>query len=278
MQIFNKKKYLVKYLSTLSKNQSVGFVATMGSLHSGHLSLIQSSKSICSITICSIFINPTQFNNIEDFKNYPKDYNNDVKLLENIDCDILYVPQTKDIYEEKIESRKYDLGKIAENLEGEYRPGHFDGVATVVDKLFNIIKPQVAFFGEKDLQQLQVIRTLVKVTNRNIDIVGVKTIRESNGLAKSSRNKLLSKEQIKESAIIFKCLQYCKLNKDSKIKDLKLYVENQFLKNKKFTLEYIEFIEINNFNKITEWGECKTNAICIAAYINNVRLIDNIIL
>ena len=278
MQIFNKKKYLVKYLSTLSKNQSVGFVATMGSLHSGHLSLIQSSKSICSITICSIFINPTQFNNIEDFKNYPKDYINDVKLLENIDCDILYVPQTKDIYEEKIESRKYDLGKIAENLEGEYRPGHFDGVATVVDKLFNIIKPQVAFFGEKDLQQLQVIRTLVKVTNRNIDIVGVKTIRESNGLAKSSRNKLLSKEQIKESAIIFKCLQYCKLNKDSKIKDLKLYVENQFLKNKKFTLEYIEFIEINNFNKITEWGECKTNAICIAAYINNVRLIDNIIL
>tara|TARA_B100000900_G_scaffold225022_1_gene190991 strand:+ start:4092 stop:4928 length:837 start_codon:yes stop_codon:yes gene_type:complete len=278
MQIFNEKKYLVKYLSTLSKNQSIGFVATMGSLHSGHLSLIQSSKSTCSITICSIFINPTQFNNIEDFKNYPKDYINDVKLLENIDCDILYFPQTKDIYEEKIESRKYDLGKIAENLEGEYRPGHFDGVATVVDKLFNIIKPQVAFFGEKDLQQLQVIRTLVEITNRNIDIVGVKTIRESNGLAKSSRNKLLSKEQIKESAIIFKCLQYCKLNKDSEIKDLKLYVENQFLKNKKFTLEYIEFIEINNFNKITEWGECKTNAICIAAYINNVRLIDNIIL
>tara|TARA_B100001564_G_scaffold237706_1_gene201028 strand:+ start:8211 stop:9047 length:837 start_codon:yes stop_codon:yes gene_type:complete len=278
MQIFNEKKYLVKYLSTLSKNQSIGFVATMGSLHSGHLSLIQSSKSICSITICSIFINPTQFNNIEDYKNYPKDYINDIKLLENLACDILYIPQTKDIYEEKIESRKYDLGKIAENLEGKYRPGHFDGVATVVDKLFNIIKPQVAFFGEKDLQQLQVIRTLVEITNRNIDIVGVKTIRESNGLAKSSRNKLLSKEQIKESAIIFKCLQYCKLNKDSKIKDLKLYVEDQFLKNQKIKLEYIEFVEINNFNKITEWGECKTNAVCIAAYINNVRLIDNIIL
>lgn len=278
MQIFNEKKYLIKYLGTLSKNQSIGFVATMGSLHSGHLSLIQSSKSICSITICSIFINPTQFNNIEDYKNYPKDYINDIKLLENIDCDILYIPQTEDIYEEKTVSIKYDLGKIAENLEGKYRPGHFDGVATVVDKLFNIIKPQVAFFGEKDLQQLQVIRKLVEITNRNIDIVGVKTIRESNGLAKSSRNKLLSKEQIKEAAIIFKCLQYCKLNKDSKIKDLKLYVEDQFLKNQKIKLEYIEFIEINNFNKIDEWRECKTNAVCIAAYINNVRLIDNIIL
>tara|TARA_B100001093_G_C26860639_1_gene1030103 strand:- start:46742 stop:47578 length:837 start_codon:yes stop_codon:yes gene_type:complete len=278
MQIFNEKKYLIKYLGTLSKNQSIGFVATMGSLHSGHLSLIQSSKSICSITICSIFINPTQFNNIEDYKNYPKDYINDIKLLENIDCDILYIPQTEDIYEEKTVSIKYDLGKIAENLEGKYRPGHFDGVATVVDKLFNIIKPQVAFFGEKDLQQLQVIRKLVEITNRNIDIVGVKTIRESNGLAKSSRNKLLSKEQIKEAAIIFKCLQYCKLNKDSKIKDLKLYVEDQFLKNQKIKLEYIEFIEINNFNKIDEWREYKTNAVCIAAYINNVRLIDNIIL
>jgi len=278
MQIFNEKKYLLKYLSTLSKNQSIGFVATMGSLHSGHLSLIQSSKSICSITICSIFINPTQFNNIEDYKNYPKDYINDIKLLENLACDILYIPQTKDIYEEKIESRKYDLGKIAENLEGKYRPGHFDGVATVVDKLFNIINPHAAFFGEKDLQQLQVIRTLVDITNRNIDIVGVKTIRESNGLAKSSRNKLLSKEHIREASIIFKCLQYCKLNKDSKIKDLKLYVENQFLKNQKIKLEYIEFIEINTFDKINEWGKSKTNAVCIAAYINNVRLIDNIIL
>ena len=278
MQIFNEKKYLLKYLSTLSKNQSIGFVATMGSLHSGHLSLIQSSKSICSITICSIFVNPTQFNNIEDYKNYPKDYINDIKLLENLACDILYIPQTKDIYEEKIESRKYDLGKIAENLEGKYRPGHFDGVATVVDKLFNIINPHAAFFGEKDLQQLQVIRTLVDITNRNIDIVGVKTIRESNGLAKSSRNKLLSKEHIREASIIFKCLQYCKLNKDSKIKDLKLYVENQFLKNQKIKLEYIEFIEINTFDKINEWGKSKTNAVCIAAYINNVRLIDNIIL
>ena len=112
MQIFNEKKYLIKYLSKLSKNQSIGFVATMGSLHSGHLSLIQSSKSICSVTICSIFINPTQFNNIEDYKNYPKDYINDIKLLENLACDILYIPQTKDIYEEKIESRKYDLGKM----------------------------------------------------------------------------------------------------------------------------------------------------------------------
>ena len=278
MQIFKEKKYLEKHLRTITKDKSIGFVATMGSLHSGHLSLISSSKSICCITVCSIFINPTQFNNSNDYKNYPKDYNNDILLLKNIACDILYIPQIKDLYEEKIESRKYDLGKIAENLEGKYRPGHFDGVATVVDKLFDIVNPNIAFFGEKDLQQLQVIRKLVSITNRKIDIVGVKTKRESNGLAKSSRNKLLSKEDIKEASIIFKCLEYCKLNMHFDIKKLKMYIKNQFLQNQKIQLEYIEFVELNTFDKINEWGEKKTNAVCIAAYINNVRLIDNIIL
>ena len=197
MQIFKEKKFLQKHLKTIAKSKSIGFVATMGSLHSGHLSLISSSKSMCCVTVCSIFINPTQFNDFNDYKNYPKDYNKDISLLKNMDCDILYIPKVKDVYEEKIESRKYDLGKVAENLEGKYRPGHFDGVATVVDKLFDIVSPNIAFFGEKDLQQLQVIKKLVSITNRKIDIVGVKTTRESNGLAKSSRNKLLSKEEIK---------------------------------------------------------------------------------
>mgnify|MGYP001419705554 CR=1 FL=1 len=178
----------------------------------------------------------------------------------------------------KVESKKYNLGKVAENLEGKYRPGHFDGVATVVDKLLNIINPHIAFFGKKDLQQLQVIKKLVEITDKNIDIVGVKTVRESNGLAKSSRNKLLLKEEKIEASIIFECLQYCKLNRDSEIKDLKLFVEKQFLQHQNIKLEYVEFVDLNTFDKITEWGESKTNAICIAAYIGNVRLIDNIIL
>ena len=278
MQIFKEKKHLIKYLKTITKDKSIGFVATMGSLHSGHLSLISTSKSMCCITVCSIFVNPTQFNNSNDYKNYPKDFNNDILLLKNVDCNILYIPQVKDIYEEKIESKKYNLGKIAKNLEGKYRPGHFDGVATVVNKLFDIINPNIAFFGEKDLQQLQVVKKLVSITNRKIDIVGVKTTRESNGLAKSSRNKLLSKEHIEEASIIFKCLEYCKFNMHLNIKKLKLYIENQFLQNQKIQLEYIEFVELNTFNKIKEWGDEKTNAVCIAAYINNVRLIDNIIL
>ncbi len=278
MQIFKQKKYLQKHLRTITKGKSIGFVATMGSLHSGHLSLINSSKSICCITVCSIFINPTQFNNFNDYKNYPKDYNNDISLLKNIACDILYIPQVIDIYEEKIESRKYNLGKVAENLEGKYRPGHFDGVATVVEKLFDIVNPNIAFFGEKDLQQLQVVKKLVSITNRKLDIVGVKTTREPNGLAKSSRNKLLSKEHIKEASIIFKCLEYCKFNMHLSIKKLKLYIKNQFLLNQNVQLEYIEFVELNTFDKIKEWGGEKTNAVCIAAYINNVRLIDNIIL
>ena len=278
MQIFKEKKFLQKHLRTITKDKSIGFVATMGSLHSGHLSLISSSKSMCCVTVCSIFINPTQFNDFNDYKNYPKDYNKDISLLKNMDCDILYIPKVKDVYEEKIESRKYDLGKVAENLEGKYRPGHFDGVATVVDKLFDIVSPSIAFFGEKDLQQLQVIKKLVSITNRKIDIVGVKTTRESNGLAKSSRNKLLSKEEIKVASIIFECLEYCKSNMHLNIKKIKLHIENQFLENQKIQLEYIEFVELNTFDKIQVWGEEKTNAVCIAAYINNVRLIDNIIL
>ncbi len=278
MQIFKEKKFLQKHLRTITKDKSIGFVATMGSLHSGHLSLISSSKSMCCVTVCSIFINPTQFNDFNDYRNYPKDYNSDISLLKNMACDILYIPKVKDIYEEKIESNKYDLGKVAENLEGKYRPGHFDGVATVVDKLFDIVNPNIAFFGKKDLQQLQVVKKLVSITNRKIDIVGVKTTRESNGLAKSSRNMLLSKEHIKEASIIFKCLEYCKSNMHLNIKKLKLYIENQFLQNQKIQLEYIEFVELNTFDKIKVWGEEKTNAVCIAAYINNVRLIDNIIL
>ena len=278
MQIFKEKKHLIKYLKTITKDKSIGFVATMGSLHSGHLSLISTSKSMCCITVCSIFVNPTQFNNSNDYKNYPKDFNNDILLLKNVDCNILYIPQVKDIYEEKIESKKYNLGKIAKNLEGKYRPGHFDGVATVVDKLFDIVNPNIAFFGEKDLQQLQVVKKLVSITNRKIDIVGVKTVRESNGLAKSSRNKLLSKDHIKEASIIFKCLEYCKFNMHLNIKKLKMYIEDQFLQNQKVQLEYIEFVELNTFDKIKEWVGDKTNAVCIAVYINNVRLIDNIIL
>ena len=278
MQIFKEKKILQKHLKTIAKSKSIGFVATMGSLHSGHLSLISSSKSMCCVTVCSIFINPTQFIDFNDYKNYPKDYNKDISLLKNMDCDILYIPKVKDVYEEKIESRKYDLGKVAENLEGKYRPGHFDGVATIVDKLFDIVSPSIAFFGEKDLQQLQVIKKLVSITNRKIDIVGVKTSRESNGLAKSSRNKLLSKEEIKVASIIFECLEYCKYNMHLNIKKIKLHIENQFLENQKIQLEYIEFVELNTFDKIKVWGKEKTNAVCIAAYINNVRLIDNIIL
>ena len=278
MQIFKEKKYLKKHLRTLSKNKSIGFVATMGSLHDGHMSLINSSKSICKITVCSIFINPTQFNNFEDYKNYPKNYSHDIKLLKNASCDILYIPKAKDLYEKKVESKKYNLGKVAENLEGKYRPGHFEGVATVVDKLLNIINPHIAFFGKKDLQQLQVIKKLVEITAKNIDIIGVKTVREPNGLAKSSRNKLLLKEEKIEASIIFECLQYCKLNRDSEIKDLKNFVEKQFLQHQNIKLEYVEFVDLNTFDKITEWGESKTNAICIAAYIGNVRLIDNIIL
>ena len=162
MVVFNKKEELKKYLSTLSKNNTIGFVPTMGSLHEGHLSLINKSNSDCDISICSIFINPAQFNDKADYLNYPKDIENDLNLLKQVECDIIYTPDATDIYKKNETIKKYDLNGMDLFLEGEYRPGHFNGMVNVVDKLFQIIEPNYAYFGEKDLQQLCIIKQLVK--------------------------------------------------------------------------------------------------------------------
>ena len=260
----------------LYSHSNLGFVPTMGSLHEGHISLIKKSMKECKKTLVSIFVNPTQFNNKKDFANYPKTLSQDIKLLKKSLCDILYCPDVDDVYE-RIITNTYNFNGLTQFMEGVFRPGHFNGMATVVEKLLNIIKPDVAFFGQKDLQQLQIVKKLVAQMNCKTKIVGVNTYREKNGLAKSSRNKLLTTEQKRLASNIFKSLVYCKENKHLSIKNLKNFVQTNLEKHK-IELEYVEFVEIQSMTPVGSLSKGKKIAICIAAYLDDVRLIDNIIL
>ena len=277
MQIFNTVNKLTSFLKDY-RNKNIGLIPTMGSLHEGHLSLITKSIKVCDITICSVFVNPKQFNSLTDLENYPREIEKDIHLLEKQKCDILFYPNTDEMYSKNEKVKQYNFGSAANIMEGKYRPGHFDGVATIVEKLLTIIKPNKAFFGNKDLQQLYIIKKLVTKIGINVEIVGMPTIREVNGLAKSSRNILLSKEEKKNASILYSYLIYCKKNKSKSIEYLKKYMYNIVLKNSKIELEYLEFISIEKMQKIEEWQEKNKNAICLAAYIGGVRLIDNIIL
>ncbi len=275
---FFDKKSLTKHLTNIRKNKSIGFVPTMGALHEGHIALIKNSKQESDITVCSIFINPTQFNNNNDFINYPKNTDKDLSLLKKNNCDIVYIPKVEDLYTKSEEPKTYNFNGLETVMEGKHRPGHFNGVATIVEKLFNIMKPEKAFFGEKDLQQLQIVKELVKKMKVNTIIKSIPTVRELSGLAKSSRNALLTQAQKEEASIIYKTLLYCKQNKQIPIKELKKHATDKIISNKSIKLEYIEFINLETMRPIKSWREVNKNAICIAAYINRVRLIDNIIL
>ena len=278
MQIFKTKLELIQFLSSEKKVKSIGFVPTMGALHEGHLQLIKQSKKECKITVCSIFVNPTQFNNATDLANYPNTLKEDLLKLENLNCNAVYIPKVDDLYEENEKAKEFDFGTLSTTMEGEYRSGHFNGMATIVEKFFNIIKPTKAYFGQKDLQQLKIVKALSKQTKSEIEIVGVPTIREEGGLALSSRNALLTTEGRKDAHLIFECLNYCRANKNKGIDFLKSHTQTKFSELKNFELEYVEFVALNTMLPITKWENENENAICIATYIDGVRLIDNIIL
>jgi|TARA_Y100001954_G_C15787375_1_gene593228 pantoate--beta-alanine ligase len=278
MKIFKTKESLSAYLNLLDKKISIGFVPTMGAIHNGHLKLIETSKKQCRQTICSIFINPTQFNNKEDYKSYPKKLDEDYIKLQQAKCDLIYAPEVSDLYKKNETAKKFNFKTLDLLMEGKFRENHFNGVATVIEKLFQIIKPTKAYFGEKDIQQLQIVKSLVNQINSKTIIIGVPTVREKNGLAMSSRNKLLSFEEKEKASIIYNCLNYCRNNKNQSISKLKKHIIEQFNKAQDIHLEYAEFVSLNNMQSINKWEKEKNNAICIAAYINKVRLIDNIIL
>jgi pantoate--beta-alanine ligase len=278
MEIFKTKTELSTYLNTFYSEKSVGFTPTMGALHSGHLQLIESSKIECDITICSVFVNPTQFNNSSDLEKYPNTLKSDLEKLKKVNCDIVYAPSIDDLYAKGEKAKEFNFGSLAASMEGKFRSGHFNGMATIVEKFFNIINPTKAFFGQKDLQQLQIVKALVKQMHSDIEIIGIPIIRDESGLAKSSRNSLLSANAKTEALLISKCLNFCTENKRLGISELQKYIKSAFEKSRNLELEYAEFVSLKQMKEIKEWETENQSAVCIAAYIDGVRLIDNIIL
>lgn len=279
MQIFNNKVDLNLYLSNVNaQKDTVGFIPTMGALHAGHLSLLKKSIENNTFTVISIFVNPTQFNNAEDLDKYPRTLESDVEKIKTIsDKILLYAPSISDIYEQELQSETFDFGGIEHQMEGKFRPGHFDGVGTVVKKLFEIVKPNRAYFGEKDFQQLQIVKKLVEIENLPVTIVGCEIYREQNGLAMSSRNERLSKEERATAAMLYKTLKEAKeLFTTQTPSEVKEFVSTVFENHPLITLEYFE---IANETTLVP-TETKTEGISyrafLAVFINNIRLIDTI--
>ena len=279
MQIFNNKASLNKYLSCLgSINSTIGFVPTMGALHNGHLSLLKKSLENNTVTVISIFVNPTQFNNQEDLAKYPRTLDNDVEKVKSVsDKIVVYAPTVDDIYDGNTTSTPYNYDGLENQMEGKFRPGHFDGVGTVVKKLFEIIKPTNAYFGEKDFQQLQIVRKLTTKYKLPVTIVGCEIFRESNGLAMSSRNERLSVEDRNKASLIYKTLLSAKeLFGTKTANEVSNYVNNVFKNESKFELEYFVIADEQTLKTCKRKSKTKNYRAFIAVFVNNVRLIDTI--
>lgn len=283
MQLFETINELHPVLfSFRSKDFSVGFVPTMGALHQGHLSLVEKAAIENEVVVISIFVNPTQFNNAEDLEKYPRTLDSDMKLLQTLSHSeklLVYAPKASDIYNETITSEKFDFNGLENEMEGKFRAGHFDGVGTVVKRLFKLIKPQKAYFGEKDFQQLQIVKTMVQKEQLPVEVIGCPILREPSGLAMSSRNQRLTEVQCNEAALIYKVLKKSKTDFSEKsITAIEDDVKKAFENNLHLTLEYFQIADENTlkpaFNKETN---TKYRAF-IAVFAGDIRLIDNIAL
>lgn len=277
MKIANTKSELHELIAELKSEQDsprVGFVPTMGALHHGHLSLIEQASNRCNIVVVSIFVNPTQFNNQDDLKKYPRTFEEDKKLLETITCDLLFYPEVEDVYPEDYIAPEVDLNGLDLVMEGAFRPGHFDGVVNVVNRLFELVQPDLAFFGKKDFQQLAIIKRMVGQLNWNIEIVAVDIKRAATGLAMSSRNARLSDQQKQEALIIFETLNYgLELTKsETNCTRIKAQMISYFEKGA-LNLEYLEVANSNSLRPALSTNE--PIVCCIAAHCGEVRLIDN---
>ncbi|MEO6220241.1 MAG: pantoate--beta-alanine ligase [Ginsengibacter sp.] len=261
--------------------KKVGFIPTMGALHAGHISLIKASKKENKITISSIFINPVQFNDSKDFDKYPVTLEKDILLLEEAECDILFLPSVKEIYPHGIIIKKqYDLGYIETVLEGKFRPGHFQGVCMVVHRLLEIVLPDRLYLGQKDYQQCIVIIKLIELIGmkEKIEVIISPTLREANGLAMSSRNMRLSYEEKEKATVIFKSLSMITKN-FGKENPIVLKQQAQLMLVKAgLQPDYIEIVDATDLSIVQEWKENKKMVALAAAFINNVRLIDNIVI
>lgn len=283
MQVFRKIESLQMALHLLPKTASVGFVPTMGALHEGHISLIKKSKEIATRTIVSIFVNPTQFDKAEDLENYPITIQSDLRKLQEAGCDYIFIPDVKEMYGDDVASVSYDFKELDKVMEGAHRHGHFEGVATIVLKLFEVVQPNYAFFGEKDFQQLQIIRHLVKDHDLSLEIIGVPIFREDDGLAMSSRNARLTVLHRKEAPFIFKTLQKAKRIFGTKsVKETMDWVYDQFERHSHLDLEYFSIAEEESLQpakpEANKKDVKKKYRAFIAVYAGKIRLIDNIAL
>ena len=279
MHIFSKKADLINHLKENNLDKStVGFVPTMGALHAGHLSLLKKSIENNATTVISIFVNPTQFNNPEDLKKYPRTLESDVEKIKTISEKILiYAPTVEDIYEGNTKSQHYNFDGLENQMEGKFRPGHFDGVGKVVKRLFEIVNPTNAYFGEKDFQPLQIVKKLVEKERLSVTIIGCPIFREQNGLAMSSRNERLSENEKKEASIIFKTLNEAKhLFGTKSAKEVAKYVTKTFLNHPIFELEYFEIADEASLLTCKRKNKKKKYRAFIAVFVNKIRLIDTI--
>ena len=279
MPIFYGKSTLMDYLKSIkTPHSTIGFVPTMGALHAGHLALMQKSLMENKNTVVSIFVNPTQFNNPDDLAKYPRTLEADIKKLDALDPNIiLYAPSIEDIYEGNVQSQSFDFDGLENQMEGKFRPGHFDGVGTIVKRLFEIVEPTNAYFGEKDFQQLQIVKKMVAKSGLKVTVIGCPIFRESNHLAMSSRNERLSTQERDEAAIIYKTLNIAKEKfKNDSANSVSEWVQNSFKKNSNFSLEYFVIADEAQLLPCVRKNKNKKYRAFIAVLVNNIRLIDTI--
>lgn len=279
MLIFNNQVALTSHLKAFSNdNKKIGFVPTMGALHKGHLSLLEESMCNNDVTVISIFVNPTQFNNLEDLAKYPRTLDSDVEKIKALSKEIIiYAPTVEDIYNGNTVSQHFDFDGLENQMEGKFRPGHFDGVGTIVKRLFEIVNPQNAYFGEKDFQQLQIVKKMVSKQKLPVKVIGCPIYREANGLAMSSRNERLMPSQKEHASIIYKTLLEAKIKFGTKTaKEVSDWVVKKFENNKEFELEYFQIADEERLLPCIKKSKNKKYRAFIAVFVNKIRLIDTI--
>jgi len=278
MIVYRTKTDLTGHLLSLqNEGKSIGLVPTMGALHQGHMSLVEKAAAENDVVVVTIFVNPTQFNDPSDLDLYPRTLDQDLELLRQLEADLVFVPAIKEMYPDE-DTQVFDLDGLDKVMEGKHRLGHFNGVAQIVSKLFLMIRPHRAYFGQKDFQQLVVIRRLVEILNMNLTIVTCPIIRENDGLAMSSRNTRLSKEERKLAPFIYETLVHASELMDAlSPSQLKEWVILQFKKQSTLELEYFEIVEDKGLMPVVKWDEEVNKVACLAVLLGGVRLIDNLI-
>lgn len=278
MQRFDTIAGLREYLQSIRYEQTIGFVPTMGALHEGHIALVEKAKQETGLVVSSIFVNPVQFTNADDLARYPRTLEDDCQKLEAAGCDVVFAPLVNEMYPDPPVIR-LNFGELETVMEGAFRPGHFNGVGIVVSKIFNIVQPDRAYFGQKDLQQVAVIRRLIRDLSFPVELIRCPTVREADGLAMSSRNRNLTPAERQQAPLLFQALTQAErlLTQGHGVSQAKAAVTDAINGNPLFRLEYVEIVNVDTLQLVSEVGTPKQTAICLAAHLGNVRLIDNLV-